>query len=93
MRESLAPLQFDSNTSDLADIPKAVNCISIGIPNGSSARVQAVDEVSDALFELEIKADLPAKTQLLSLRLFMSNGYCDSLTTVSMATGRAITLF
>jgi hypothetical protein len=43
-------------------------------PNGSSVRVRVVDEVSGAVFEQEITADLPATTQFLSLRLFMNNG-------------------
>jgi len=33
-----------------------------------------VDEVSDAVFEQEISADLSASTQFLSPRLFMNNG-------------------
>jgi len=33
-----------------------------------------VDEVSGAVFEQEITADLPANTQFLSPRLFMNNG-------------------
>lgn len=43
-------------------------------PNGSSAWVRVVDEVSGAVFEQEITADLPANTQFLSPRLFMNNG-------------------
>jgi hypothetical protein len=43
-------------------------------PNGSSVWVRVVDEVSGALFEQEITADLPANTQFLSPRLFMNNG-------------------
>ena len=43
-------------------------------PNGSSVRVRVVDEVSGAVFEPEITADLPANTQFLSPRLFMNNG-------------------
>ena len=41
---------------------------------GSSVWVQEVDEVSGAVFEHEITADLPANTQFLSPRLFMNNG-------------------
>ncbi|WP_241427748.1 hypothetical protein [Fertoeibacter niger] len=41
--------------------------------NGSSVWVRVVDEVSDAVFEQEITADLPANTQFLSPRLFMNN--------------------
>ncbi|MGC9449761.1 hypothetical protein [Cereibacter johrii] len=36
--------------------------------------VRVVDEVSGAVFEQEITADLPANTQFLSPRLFMNNG-------------------
>jgi hypothetical protein len=43
-------------------------------PNGSSVWVRVVDEVSGAVFEQEIAADLPANTQFLSPRLFMNNG-------------------
>jgi hypothetical protein len=43
-------------------------------PNGSSVWVRVVDEVSGAVFEQEISADLPASTQFLSPRLFMNNG-------------------
>lgn len=42
--------------------------------NGSSVWVRVVDEVSGAVFEQEITADLPANTQFLSPRLFMNNG-------------------
>lgn len=40
--------------------------------NGSS--VWVVDEVSGAVFQQEITADMPANTQFLSPRLFMNNG-------------------
>ncbi len=43
-------------------------------PNGSSVWVRAVDEVSGAVFEQEITADLPATAQFLSPRLFVNNG-------------------
>jgi hypothetical protein len=43
-------------------------------PNGSSIWVRVVDEVSGAVFEQEITADLPANTQFLSPRLYMNNG-------------------
>ena len=43
-------------------------------PNGSSVWVRAVNEVTGAVFEQEITADLPANTQFLSPRLFMNNG-------------------
>jgi hypothetical protein len=43
-------------------------------PNGSPVWVRVVDEVSGAVFEQEITADLPANTQFLSPQLFMNNG-------------------
>ena len=43
-------------------------------PNGSSVWVRVVDEVSSAVFEQEITADLPANTQFLSPRLFLNTG-------------------
>lgn len=43
-------------------------------PNGTSVWVRVVDEVSGAVFEQEITADLPASTQFLSPRLYMNNG-------------------
>jgi hypothetical protein len=43
-------------------------------PNAGSVWVRVVDEVSSAVFEQEITADLPAATQFLSPRLFMNNG-------------------
>ncbi len=43
-------------------------------PNGSSVWVRDVDEVSGAVFEQEVTADLSARTQLLSPRLYMNNG-------------------
>jgi hypothetical protein len=43
-------------------------------PNASSVWVRVVDEVSGAIFEQEITADLPAANQFLSPRLFLNNG-------------------
>jgi hypothetical protein len=43
-------------------------------PNGSSVWVRVVDEVSGAVFEQEITADLPANTQFLSPRLYLNTG-------------------
>ena len=43
-------------------------------PNGSSVWVRAVNEVTGAVFEQEIAADLPAATQFLSPRLFLNTG-------------------
>ncbi|EEW24408.1 DUF2793 domain-containing protein [Rhodobacter ferrooxidans] len=43
-------------------------------PNGSSVWVRVVGEVSGAIFEEEIIADLPANTQFLSPRFYLNNG-------------------
>ena len=43
-------------------------------PNAGSVWVRVVDEVSGAVFEQEVSADLPAANQFLSPRLFMNNG-------------------
>ena len=43
-------------------------------PNGSSVWLRAVNEVTGAVFEQEITADLPVNTQFLSPRLFLSTG-------------------
>ena len=43
-------------------------------PNGSSVWVRVVDEVSGAVFEQEITADLPTAAQFLSPRLYMNTG-------------------
>ena len=53
----------------------------VAAPNGSSIWVQAVDEVSGAVFKQEISADLPASTQFVSPRLFMNNGATDAVIT------------
>jgi hypothetical protein len=43
-------------------------------PNSGSIWVRVVDEVSGAVFEQEVSADLPAANQFLAPRLFMNNG-------------------
>lgn len=43
-------------------------------PNGSAVWVRVVDDVSGAVVEQEITADLPANTQFLSPRLFLNTG-------------------
>jgi flagellin-like hook-associated protein FlgL len=43
-------------------------------PNAGSIWVRVVDEVSGAVFEQEVTADLPAANQFLAPRLFMNNG-------------------
>ena len=43
-------------------------------PNAGSVWVRVVDEVSGAVFEHEVTADLPAANQFLAPRHFMNNG-------------------
>ena len=43
-------------------------------PNAASVWVRLVNEVTGAVFEQEIAADLPAATQFLSPRLYLNNG-------------------
>ncbi len=43
-------------------------------PNGGSDWVRVLDDVSGAVFEQEIAADMASNTQFLSPRLFMNNG-------------------
>ena len=43
-------------------------------PNAASVWVRVADEISGAVFEQEIAADLPAANQFLAPRLFMNNG-------------------
>ena len=43
-------------------------------PNAASVWVRLVNEVSGAVFEAEINADLPASTQFLSPRLYLNTG-------------------
>ena len=43
-------------------------------PNAASVWVRLVNEVSGAVFEAEITADLPANTQFLSPRLYLNTG-------------------
>lgn len=44
------------------------------VPNAASIWVRVVNDVSGAVFEQEVTADLPVNTTLLSPRLFMNNG-------------------
>ena len=47
----------------------------IGTPlDGRSVRVRVVDEISGAVFEQEIIADIASSSQFLCLRLYISTG-------------------
>jgi hypothetical protein len=69
-----APTLTDMGASFAIATGGVLTLIIAAPPNGSSAWVRVVDEVSGAVFEQEITADLPANTQFLSPRLFMNNG-------------------
>jgi hypothetical protein len=69
-----APTLTDMGTSFAIATGGVLTLFIAAPPNGSSVWVRVVDEVSGALFEQEITADLPANTQFLSPRLFMNNG-------------------
>lgn len=69
-----APTLTDMRTSFAIATGGVLTLFIAAPPNGSSVWVRVVDEVSGALFEQEITADLPANTQFLSPRLFMNNG-------------------
>ena len=43
-------------------------------PNAASVWVRAVNEITGAIYEREITADLPATTQFLSPRLYLNTG-------------------
>jgi len=70
-----APTLTDLGASfPLASLTNVLTLFIAAPPNGASVWVRVVDEVSGAVFELEISADLPAATQFLSPRLYMNNG-------------------
>ncbi|MFN3973418.1 MAG: hypothetical protein ACK4L4_19040 [Gemmobacter sp.] len=43
-------------------------------PSAASVWVRVVEEVSGAIAEVELTTNLPAATQLMSLRNYMNNG-------------------
>lgn len=55
-------------------------------PNGSSVWVRVVDEVSGAIFEQEITADLPAATQFLSSRVKANPASSRTATSITLTT-------
>ncbi len=69
-----APTQTDMGASFAIATGGVLTLYIAAPPNGSSVWVQVVDEVSGAVFEQEISADLPAATQFLSPRLFLNTG-------------------
>ena len=69
-----APTLTDMGTSFAIATGGVLTLFIAAPPNGSSVWVRVVDEVSGAIFEQEITADLPAATQFLSPRLFLNTG-------------------
>jgi hypothetical protein len=69
-----APTLTDIGASFAIATGGVLNLFIAAPPDGSSVRVRVVDEVSGAVFEQEITADLPAATQFLSPRLYMDTG-------------------
>ena len=69
-----APTQTDMGASFAIATGGVLTLYIAAPPNGSSVWVRVVDEVSGAVFEQEISADLPAATQFLSPRLFLNTG-------------------
>ena len=69
-----APTQTDMGASFAIAAGGVLTLYIAAPPNGSSVWVRVVDEVSGAVFEQEISADLPAATQFLSPRLFLNTG-------------------
>ena len=69
-----APTLTDMGASFAIATGGVVSLFIAAPPNGSSVWVRVVDEVSGAVFEQEITADLPAATQFLSPRLFLNTG-------------------
>ncbi|MGY9049622.1 MAG: DUF2793 domain-containing protein, partial [Rhodobacterales bacterium] len=58
-------------------------------PNAASVWVRLVNEVSGAVFEAEITADLPASTQFLSPRLYLNTGATAAAVAFTPAEGEA----
>ena len=71
---TVAPTLTDMGASFAIATGGVLTLFIAAAPNRSSVWVPLVDDVSGAVFEQEISADLPASTQFLSPRLFMNNG-------------------
>lgn len=69
-----APTLTDTGASFRIATGGALTLFIAAPPNGSSVGVRVVDEVSGAVFEQEITADLPAVTQFLSPPLYINTG-------------------
>lgn len=67
-----APMLTDMGASFVI-APGGVLTLSVAAPrNGSSVSAELVDEVSSAVFEKKIAANLPSATQFTSPRLFLN---------------------
>ena len=69
-----APTLVDMGASFAIATGGVLTLIIAASPNAGSVWVRVVDEVSGAVFEQEVTADLPAANQFLAPRLFMNNG-------------------
>ncbi|MCC5960740.1 MAG: hypothetical protein JJU24_17205 [Natronohydrobacter sp.] len=70
-----APTLIDLGADFPVDAPTNVLTLFLyAAPNAASVWVRVVEEVSGAIAEVEITANLPAVTQLLSPRNYMNNG-------------------
>ena len=68
------PTLVDMGASFAIATGGVLTLIIAAVPNAGSVWVRVVDEVSGAVFEQEVTADLPAANQFLSPRLFLNNG-------------------
>jgi hypothetical protein len=90
-----APTLTDMGASFAIATGGVLTLIIAAPPNGGSVRVRVVDEVSGAIFEHEITADLPPATPFLSPRLFLNTGAtaaavaCDCAGSTSKPTSRS----
>ena len=69
-----APTLIDMGASFAIATGGVLTLFIAAAPNAGSVWVRVVDEVSGAVFEQEVTADLPAANQFLAPRLFMNNG-------------------
>ena len=68
------PTPTDMGTSFVIAAGRVLTHYIATAPNGASACVSLVYEVTGAVFGQEITVDLPATSQFLSPRLYMNNG-------------------
>jgi hypothetical protein len=69
-----APTLVDMGASFAIATGGVLTLMIAATPNAGSVWVRVVDEMSGAVFEQEVTADLPAASQFLAPRLFINNG-------------------